>query len=106
MTGEKFAFKMKLRPGKIGEYKRRHDEIWPELAALLKDAGVADYSIHFDEETDILFAVLWRPADHRMEDLAQHPVMQRWWAHMADLMETRPDHSPVTKPLAMVFHLE
>lgn len=34
-----------------------------------------------------------------------HPVMRRWWAHMADTMETKPDDAPVAKPLATVFHM-
>jgi L-rhamnose mutarotase len=92
---EKYAFKMKLNPGMEAEYKRRHDAIWPELVALLKEAGVADYSIHLDRDTGTLFAVLWRADDHRMDDLASHPVMQRWWAHMADIMQVKPDNEPV-----------
>jgi L-rhamnose mutarotase len=103
---EKFAFKMQLNPGMEEEYRRRHDEIWPELVELLKEAGVEDYSIHLDRETGILFAVLWRPADHRMADLPNHPVMKRWWAHMADIMATSPGSSPVQKPLVTVFHME
>ncbi|TIN13760.1 MAG: L-rhamnose mutarotase, partial [Mesorhizobium sp.] len=74
---EKYAFKMKLNPGMKAEYKRRHAEIWPELAELLREAGVSDYSIHLDEETSILFGVLWRRDDHGMADLPKHPVMQR-----------------------------
>ncbi|APF37640.1 L-rhamnose mutarotase [Chelatococcus daeguensis] len=106
MTGkEKYAFKMQLNPGMEAEYRRRHDAIWPELLALLKEAGIEDYSIHLDPETNILFGVLWRREDHGMDDLPNHPVMQRWWAHMADLMVTNPDHSPVAKPLVTVFHM-
>lgn len=102
---EKYAFKMQLNPGMEDEYRRRHDEIWPELVELLKEAGVEDYSIHLDRETGILFGVLWRRADHRMADLPNHPVMKRWWAHMADIMATNPDNSPVSTPLATVFHM-
>lgn len=102
---EKYAFRMKLNPGARDEYKRRHDAIWPELAALLKDAGVSDYSIHLDAETNILFGVLWRTDGHGMDDLPTHPEMQRWWAHMADLMETRPGNEPVSVPLETVFHM-
>ncbi|WP_114942915.1 L-rhamnose mutarotase [Microvirga calopogonii] len=106
MTGkEKYAFKMQLHPGMEDEYRRRHDEIWPELLELLKEAGVEDYSIHLDRETGILFGVLWRSADHRMADLPNHPVMKRWWAHMADIMATNPDNSPVDMPLVTVFHM-
>lgn len=103
---EKYAFKMQLKPGFVAEYKRRHDEIWPELSLLLKDAGISDYSIHLDPESMILFGVLWRRSDHTMEDLPSHPVMQKWWAHMSDIMETNPDHSPIAIPLATVFHME
>ena len=106
MTGEKFAFRMRLNPGMKEEYQRRHDAIWPELVALLRQAGVSDYSIHLDEETNSLFGVLWRRGDHGMDALPQHPVMQRWWAHMADIMESRPNNEPVAVPLETVFHME
>jgi L-rhamnose mutarotase len=102
---EKYAFRMRLNPGMAIEYRARHDEIWPELVDLLKDAGISDYSIHLDEETNVLFGVLWRTDDHKMADLPSHPVMQKWWAHMADIMETRADNEPVAVPLKTVFHL-
>ena len=102
---EKIAFKMRLKPGQEAEYRRRHDAIFPELVDLLREAGVRDYSIHFDPETDILFAVLWRAKSHAMDDLPSRPVMKRWWAHMADIMDVHPSNEPVVKPLATVFHL-
>ena len=102
---QKYAFRMQLHPGMAEEYRRRHEAIWPELVALLKLAGIEDYSIHLDLETHALFGVLWRRDDHGMEDLPHHPVMRRWWAHMADLMETHPDGAPVARPLQPMFHL-
>lgn len=102
---EKYAFKMRLNPGMKAEYKRRHDEIWQELVALLKQAGVSDYSIFLDEDTNTLFGVLWRADGHGMDELPNHPVMQRWWAHMADIMDTKPDNEPVATPLELVFHM-
>lgn len=102
---EKYAFRMRLNPGMTEEYRARHDTLWPELAVLLKEAGISDYSIHLDEETNLLFGVLWRTDDHKMADLPSHPVMQRWWAYMADIMETKADNEPVAVPLKMVFHL-
>lgn len=102
---EKYAFRMRLTPGTEDEYRRRHDAIWPELVELLKEAGVSDYSIHLDRETGVLFGVLWRRDDHAMADLPTHPVMRRWWAHMADIMQTHPDNEPVAVPLVTVFHM-
>lgn len=102
---EKYAFRMRLNPGMEDEYKRRHDAIWPELVALLKAAGISDYSIHLDRETGILFGVLWRIEGHGMDRLPDDPVMQRWWAHMADIMQCHPTNEPVATPLVPMFHI-
>lgn len=102
---EKYAFRMRLHPGMEAEYRRRHDAIWPELVELLREAGITDYSIHLDRETGLLFGVLWRREGHGMAALPAHPVMRRWWAHMADLMETQADNAPVAVPLTTLFHL-
>lgn len=102
---ERHAFKMKLNHGMEAEYRKRHDEIWPELVELLHEAGVSDYSIYLDPETRILFGVLTRTQNHGMANLPDHPVMKRWWAHMADIMETNADNSPVATDLVPVFYM-
>lgn len=101
----KIAFKMKLKPGAKEEYQRRHNLIWPELKALLKANGVADYSIFLDEETHVLFAVQHQNG-HSSQDLGSTEIVQKWWAYMADIMETNADQSPVSVPLSLVFHLD
>ncbi|MBT7065972.1 MAG: L-rhamnose mutarotase [Verrucomicrobia bacterium] len=98
------AFKMKLKAGCEAEYKQRHDEIWPELAQELTTAGVSDYSIFLDEETLTLFAVQKLTDDNTADELPQTAIVKKWWAYMADIMETNPDNSPVCKPLFEVFH--
>ena len=102
---EQIGFRMQLNDGQAEEYRRRHDEIWPELVELLKSAGVSDYSIFLHEDTNSLFAVLRRNADHSMDTLPLEPVMQRWWAHMADIMATDEKNEPVVEMLERVFHL-
>jgi L-rhamnose mutarotase len=102
---EQFAFKMHLNPGMAAEYRRRHDEIWPDLAALLKGAGVSDYSIWLDEDSHTLFAILKRPVDHTMAELPNSLVMRRWWDYMKDVMASEPDGTPVSKPLEKMFYL-
>ena len=101
-----YAFRMKLRPGQVAEYRKRHDEIWPELAQLLRDSGIHDYSIFLDEETLHLFAVLKLRDDNRRELLPDHPLMRRWWDYMKDLMQTHADGRPIEWPLVPVFHLD
>ncbi|MEN9414996.1 MAG: L-rhamnose mutarotase, partial [Bacteroidota bacterium] len=90
----RIAFKMKLNAGCEEEYRRRHDEIWPELSDLLRETGISDYSIFLDSETNALFGVLRTEEPRKMDELPHHPVMQKWWAYMADIMETNPDNSP------------
>jgi L-rhamnose mutarotase len=100
------AFAMHLKPGFEAEYKRRHDEIWPELARLLKDAGISDYSIFLDPGTLTLFGVQKLAPANRSESLAGESVMRKWWDYMKDIMYANPDGSPVSEPLDEVFHME
>ncbi len=98
------AFKMQLKPGYEAEYKKRHDEIWPELAEELGKAGVSDYSIFLDEQTLTLFAVQKLADDNTADALPETAIVKKWWAYMADIMDTNPDNSPVCIPLQEVFH--
>jgi L-rhamnose mutarotase len=102
---KRLAFKMKLFKGMEAEYKKRHDEIWPELVDLLKETGISEYSIFLDEETGFLFGVLKVNDPASMDLLPAQPVMKKWWAYMHDIMESNPDNSPVSIPLPEVFYL-
>lgn len=99
------AFSMKLYPGKVEEYKKRHDAIWPELVEVLENHGISDYSIHLDEETNVLFAIHKIRYAEKLEELSHHLLMKKWWQHMADIMETNDDHSPKTTVLKTLFVL-
>lgn len=103
---QKIAFCMQLNPDAEAEYKARHDALWPELRDALYQAGVRDYSIHLERESGRLFATLWRTEDHGMDELPDLPVMKRWWAHMADIMQTDANGAPVQTDLVEMFHLE
>lgn len=96
---------MQLHQGQVQEYQRRHDEIWLELAELLKNNGVEDYSIFLDPDTNALFGVLKMENPALLDELPKHPIMQKWWKYMSDIMETNPDNSPISTPLKEVFYL-
>ena len=104
----KIAYTMKLKPGTADEYKRRHDEVWPEVLELLRQHGFTDYSIFVDEESSTLFAV-YKPSslDTASNDAISHSeIIQRWWAYMADIVEFKEDKTPATQALKMVFHMD
>lgn len=97
---------MQLKKGFEAEYQRRHEAIWPELKALLSESGVYDYTIFLEEESGKLFAVQKNRGEGGSQDLGDSPIVQRWWAYMADIMETNADSSPVSIPLREVFHMD
>lgn len=104
---KRFAFKMFLKSGCEEEYERRHAAIWPELKQMIKDQGVSDYSIFWDKETNILFAVQKCNKETNSQDTENvDPITQRWWDMMADIMEVNPDNSPVSIPLQELFHMD
>ena len=100
------AFVMSLNPGRKEEYQRRHNPIWSELEALLKEHGVSNYSIFFLEETRQLFAYVELASEERWNAIADTEVCKRWWSHMSDLMPSNEDQSPVSTDLVEVFHLD
>ena len=102
---KRIAFKMQLNKGAEVEYKKRHDELWPELQQLLRSTGISDYSIFLDETTNSLFGILKIEDAQLLDDLPANPLMQKWWLFMQDIMESNPDNSPLSIPLKEVFHL-
>ena len=103
---KRIAFKMYLNEWMKEEYKKRHNEIWPELKKLLKEAGVSEYTIFLDEETNTLFAFQKVSGEGGSEVLGQTEIVKKWWKHLADIMMVNPDNSPVSISVEEVFYLE
>lgn len=100
------AFVMSVNAGQEKEYARRHQPIWADLAAVLTAHGVHNYSIFLDPPTRQLFGYVEIEDEARWNAIARTEVCRRWWKHMCDVMPSNPDHSPVSKELTEVFHLD
>lgn len=100
------GFRMKLKPGFAAEYKKRHDEIWPELVKVHSDAGIFDYTIYLDEETDDLFAFRRLTDNNTAGELRNDPLIKKWWAYNQQLMVSNPDGTPWVKVIKEVFHMD
>lgn len=100
------GFKMKLFPGMEEEYTRRHNLLWPEMIDMIHEYGGKNYSIFLDRETDILFGYIEIENPQKWDESADTAINRKWWDYMADIMETNPDNSPVSKDLVTVFHLD
>lgn len=96
---------MSVHPGRVDEYRRRHNPVWEELAQTLRAHGARNYSIFHDPQTDQLFGYVEVEDEARWAAIARTEVCQRWWRHMADIMPANADRSPVSRPMAEVFHL-
>ena len=99
------AFRMSVHKGCEDEYERRHNPIWQELAATLAAHGVSNYSIFLDRQTGDLFAYAEVESEERWDAIASTDVCRRWWASMREVMPSKPDGEPVSRPLDEVFHL-
>ena len=103
---KRIAYTMKLKPGHVDEYKRRHDAIWPELVEEIRRSGTFDFTIFLESATLTLFACQKVSDD---SDAAAHDakdVSIRWRNYMADILEVHPDNRPKCTPLTEMFHLD
>ena len=95
---------MKIQPEYVGEYKRRHDEIWSELVKAHRDVGISNYSIFFDEDTGLLFAYLILSDDHQMDTMGEMEIVQKWWKMNQDI-QIYEGNKPYIRELKEVFHM-
>jgi L-rhamnose mutarotase len=93
ITMERIAFKLKLREGKRDEYRRLHDNIWPELLEVLKEAGIQNYTI-WNAGDDLFGYYEVHDTGHSNSTLANRPVIARWNEIMSDIYY--PDIDPET----------
>ena len=100
------SFKMKLYEGQEKEYEKRHNELWPEMKEMIHEYGGKNYSIFLDKETNILYGYIEIENAELWDESANTEICKKWWAYMADIMETNSDNSPVSINLEEVFHLD
>ncbi len=96
---------MRVYKDQCKEYKKRHDQLWPEMEEMLKMHGVSEYSIFLLEETGQLFAYLRVEDEEVYARVSSTEICRKWWAYMEPLMETNEDKSPVSIDLKEVFYL-
>ena len=91
---------LKLRPGCYAEYKRRHDELWPELAEVLRTNAVSMVIYPFG---DYLFVHETAPSDEAFDRVNRHPENARWNKYMSEVLETDGSGNPIHQRLPLAF---
>lgn len=105
---QRVGFTFKIRPELRDDYKKAHDEIWPEMVKALRDVGIRNYSIYF-KEGGLMFAYLESDNyDLSMEKLSKMDVNTRWQKHMEKyfIKEDKSIIGPEVELLEEVFHLD
>ena len=107
MAREKFAWKAKVKVGMLAEYQRRHADIWPEMVAVLKEAGIVNYS--FWNTADELFGYFECTSGvaHAEAVQAGSAVVDKWNVYMQDVMVMIMDPVTGAQPkMQQVFNLD
>ena len=103
---ERLCFSFEIRPGTEAEYKRRHDEIWPELVEAIKDAGLANYSL-FRRGTEVFGYVECHPdVATAFARLGTSEANRRWAAWFEDVIVSLTDEHGNLHRIEEVWHLD
>ncbi len=99
----KISNRMKLKEGMFDEYKLRHSNVFPELEEQFSLAGVSDYTIWYDQETNYLFAIIELQDIEIWNNISNTEACKKWWAYMAPLMDVNIDNSPISTNLIQAY---
>ena len=104
---ERLAWKGRIKPGCEAEYKRRHDEIWPEMVEVLKNAGICNYTVFLTGEELFGYYECEKGVPYAEKVQAESPVVSRWNEYMKDILELEMDPETGAQPkLLEVFRLD
>ena len=104
---ERYAWKAKVKPGMLAEYRRRHDNIWPELKELLKSAGICNYTIWNVGDELFGYYECEKGVEFAARTQAESEIVDRWNEYMKDVMVMEMDPVTGAQPkLEQVFFLE
>lgn len=104
---ERFAWRGRIKEGKIAEYEKRHDEIWPEMKEVLKAAGICNYSIWRDGQDLFGYYECEKGVQYAEKTQAESPVVDKWNVYMEDILELVMDPVTGAQPkMKQVFMLE
>ena len=104
---ERIAWKGRIKPGMQAEYKRRHDEIWPEMTEVLKKAGIRNYTIWSDGDVLFGYYECEKGIAFAEKTQAQSSVVDKWNEYMKDVLELEMDPETGAQPkMQQMFFLE
>jgi L-rhamnose mutarotase len=83
MVARRYCFLLRVRPGSMEEYRRRHAAVWPEMLRALADTDWRNYSLFLSEDGLLVGYVEADDLQASLEAMARTEVNARWQAEMA-----------------------
>ena len=103
---ERYAWRASVKPGKQAEYIERHNQIWPQMKAVLKEAGIVNYSIWLADGEVFGYYECEKGVAYAAKVQSESSVVDRWNEYMKDVMEMKKDEKTGAQPLLQeVFYL-
>lgn len=104
---QRLCFTFEIRPGTFAEYKKRHDEIWPELVDELKGAGLSNYSLFQFSDERIIGYVEGDPDPVTcFARIADAPANSRWSEWFEPIIVSLTSENGQLNALPEVWHLD
>lgn len=98
------GFSLRLKPDGLAEYKRRHDDIWPELVQELAHNGIEQITIFVTGSTLFIYSEIAAP--DAWQTLWHSDIHIRWAQDLEPYLELADDGTPASSDLTEIFHLE
>jgi L-rhamnose mutarotase len=100
-------WRKKLDPTKVDEYIERHENIWPELYAAIKEQGVTNFSIFIDGDECIGYLEHENIAEHNKLNEVPTQLSIDWEASMRPLSADKiSEDQGMRRDLKLVFYVE
>jgi L-rhamnose mutarotase len=98
------AFTLRLKPNSVAEYKRYHDNVWPELVAEIEKSGIAQITIF--EADPVLFVYSLIYDEEAWDKLWNSEIHHRWGDIMNQFIHFNEQGIADSSQLREIYHLE
>lgn len=104
---KRICFLLQVKPDRLEEYKARHQHVWSEMLAALRETGWNNYSLFLRGDGLLVGYLETEDFARARAGMAAREVNDRWQKEMADFF-LQPDGAlpdRAMEPLEEVFHL-
>jgi L-rhamnose mutarotase len=103
---ERVCFLARVRPDRLDEYRARHENVWPQLRAALRETGWGNYSLFLTDDGLLIGYLETKEYQAALDAMSKTEVNERWQADMSQFFVTDGPPDQSFARIAEVFHLD